>query len=282
MDEASELKNKGFLPQRQKGYYSLRVKVIGGGLGGAQLQALSDIAETYGRDQVHLTVRQSVEIPFLRREDLDEVVRKLAAAGLTPASLGPSLRTMTACPGAEVCPNGLVSPQTLAAALDRELDGSGLPHKFKIGLTGCHNNCLKAEENDIGLRGGLIPLWAVPGCCTHCGRCQKACPAKALIVTKTDLSYDMEKCVHCGRCFNVCPEKCWTGRPGWHMFFGGLFGNDIQTGRSLFPLLTGEPEIIRAITRSLDFFRQYGRKGERFGRTIKRVGWTELEKFMLG
>lgn len=278
----SELKKEGFIPQRQTGYFSLRLKVIGGRLEAENLRTLAELAQTHGRGHVHLTSRQSVEIPFIRMEEIPAVKGKLAEAELAPAGLGPGLRTMTACQGAAVCPSGLGLTQDLVETLERELDGSSLPHKFKIGLTGCHNNCLKAEENDIGLKGALIPMWSRPDLCVFCGLCQKACPVEAISVNKDDryLSLDSEKCVHCGRCFNKCPNKCWNGRPGWHLYFGGLFGNEIQIGRHLLGILTEDPEILAALNLALDFYRQHGRTKERFGRTINRLGWDSFADFM--
>jgi len=278
----SELKKTGFIPQRQAGFFCLRIRVLGGRLETENLLALAELARTHGRGQVHLTARQSLEIPFIRLEDIEEVKKKLAEAELAPASLRPGLRTMTACQGAALCPSGLVLPQDLIETLERELDGSGLPHKFKIGLTGCHNNCLKAEENDIGLKGGLIPLWSRPDLCTFCGLCQRVCPAAAIEVNKEDrqLGLDSEKCVHCGRCFNKCPEKCWNGQDGWHLFFGGLFGNDIQIGRCLGPIQTEDRAVLAIISRALDFYRAEGRTKERFGRTINRLGWDSFAEYM--
>lgn len=280
----SELKKEGFIPQRQKGYFSLRVKVLGGRLEAENLTALADLAQTFGRGHIHLTARQSMEIPFIRLEDIETVKKKLDEAGLAAASLRPGLRTMTACQGAAVCPSGLALTQDLVETLDRELDGSGLPHKFKIGLTGCHNNCLKAEENDIGLKGGLIPLWSRPDLCKFCGLCQKVCPVGALEVSPKErqLALFSEKCIHCGRCYNKCPNKCWTGRNGWHLYFGGLFGNDIQAGRRLPPILTTDRSLLATLSRALDFYRAHGRPKERFGRTINRLGWDVFVDFMAG
>lgn len=282
MASDSELKKGGFIPQRQEGFFALRLKVTGGRLTGAQLEALSGLAETYGRDEVHLTSRQGLEIPFIRMESVEAVKRDLEKGGLSAANIGPGLRTMTACPGADVCRRGLTAPQRLAAFLEENLDGRDLPHKFKIGLTGCHNNCLKTEENDIGLKGGLFPLWSAPDRCTFCGLCQKVCPAGAITVEDQELAFDSVKCVQCGRCYNKCPQKCWNGRSGWHLSFGGLFGNDIQNGRRLMSLRTDENEILAIMNKALEYYRQNGRKGERFGRTLKRLGWEHFEKNMKG
>lgn len=282
MTDYSALKRGGFIPQRQDGFFSLRIKVLGGRLEAENLTTLAALAETYGRGHVHLTTRQGLEIPFIRLGDIEAVKEALDEGGLRPASLAPGLRTMTACQGTSVCSSGLMAPQDMVETLDRELDGCELPHKFKIGVTGCPNNCIKAEENDIGLKGALIPLWTAPDRCTHCGLCQKACPVQAIVVTKDDLSYDSEKCIHCGRCYNRCPEKCWSGRPGWHLYFGGLFGNNIQLGRRFFPTLTEDRDVLAAIGRGLEFFRQNGKKRERFGLTVDRVGWDKLEDFLAG
>ena len=41
----------------------------------------------------------------------------------------------------------------------RDIFGHDLPHKFKFGVTGCQNNCLKAEENDVGIKGAIRVNW---------------------------------------------------------------------------------------------------------------------------
>ena len=57
--------------------------------------------------------------------------------------------------------------------------GRELPHKFKFGVTGCQNNCLKSEENDFGVKGGMIVSY-VEDACISCGVCVKACREGAL------------------------------------------------------------------------------------------------------
>ena len=277
----SDINRNGFTPQRQEGFFSLRVKTVGGRLTGIQLETLSRLAETYGRDEIHLTTGQDLEIPFIRLEALEAVQRDLAAGGLSPANTGPGLRTLTACLGADACRRGLASAQSLADFLDKNLDGRDLPRRFKIGLSGCHNNCLKAEENDIGLTGGLFPLWSVPDRCAFCGLCQKICPVGAITVGDRELTFDSVQCVQCGRCYNKCPQKCWNGRGGWHLSFGGLSG-DPESGRRLMWLKTDEKEILAIMNRALDYYRRNGVLGERFSRTLQRLGWPDFEKFMKG
>ncbi|UQZ87973.1 coenzyme F420 hydrogenase [Deltaproteobacteria bacterium Smac51] len=284
MTDLKALKQSGFIPQRQEGLFCLRVKVTGGLVPVDKMLILADIAEKYGAGKLHLTSRQSVEIPFIKRKNIEAVRQRLSENGLAPADLRPGIRTIAACQGSEVCQCGLINSQDKAQMLQKRLVDEPerqipIPHKFKIGITGCPNNCLKAEEHDIGLKGALIPSYNAEDC-THCGLCQKVCPAQAIKVSKTDLTYESDKCIHCGRCRNKCPENCWTGQEGIHLYFGGLFGNTIQAGRILGPTVTDDNAIVAIIQKALSYFETNGRKGERFGRTITRLGWDDFRSYM--
>ena len=171
------LKKGGFMRQKQKGYFSLRLQVVGGTLTSENIRAVSDVAEKYGHGYVHLTSRQGVEIPFIYVDDIDEVKTELEKGGVKPGVCGPRVRTVTACQGNEVCSSGCINTQELARELSERYFGRELPHKFKFGVTGCVNNCLKAEENDLGIKGGL------------------------------EVSYDKSKCKKC----NVCVRSCRSG-----------------------------------------------------------------------
>ena len=67
------LKKGGFMRQKQKNHFSLRLRVVGGNLSAAQLAKIAEVAEKFGEGHVHLTSRQSVEIPFIKLEQIDEV-----------------------------------------------------------------------------------------------------------------------------------------------------------------------------------------------------------------
>jgi dissimilatory sulfite reductase (desulfoviridin) alpha/beta subunit len=269
------LKSGGYMRQRQKDLFSVRLKVVGGQLAAAELKTITAAAEKFGQGVVHLTSRQGVEIPHVHLKDVDNLKEFLAKGGVSSGVCGPRVRTVTACQGSEVCPGGCVDTFEVAKRLSERYFGRELPHKFKFGVTGCKNNCLKAEENDMGVKGGLVVEWAGEEC-SYCGVCAKVCREGAIAVGEDSLSFDRSKCDHCGRCAKSCPTGSWRGTPGYILSFGGLFGNRVAPGRQLLPVITDPEAVYRCSDAALDFFSARANKGERFRMAVERAGWEAL------
>lgn len=282
-----ELKKGGFMKQVQKDLFSMRLRVIGGRVDGTQLKKIYEIAEKYGRGYIHLTSRQSIEIPFVNIKDIDAIKKEMAKAGVQMGACGPRVRTVTACQGSAVCSSGLIDTTELAYELDNKYYGKDLPGKFKIGITGCGNNCLKAEENDIGIKGGIKPEWDSESC-SFCGLCQAVCPTGAIKIDddKNNIVFDEEKCVYCGKCVKNCPQDAWKGENGYLLFFGGTFGSKIHIGRQIFHRVYNRDEVIKAVDFTIQFFKDHGKQSDRFFGTLERTGWNvfkeELGRFLDG
>lgn len=274
------LKKGGFMRQKQKGYFSLRLGVVGGQVTTEQLSAVVEVANTYGHGYIHLTSRQGIEIPFINIEDIEAVKETLAKGGIAPGVCGPRVRTVTACQGNAVCPNGCVDTEGIAKELSDRYFGRELPHKFKFGVTGCRNNCLKAEENDVGIKGGLAVNWIEENCIS-CGLCEKVCREGAIAYQDGKVSIDYGKCNNCGRCVFSCPSEAYEATEGYYVYFGGLFGNSINKGTSLVPFITDKDTLFRVCDAALTFFDENAKPGERFKFTLDRVGIDSLrEKVM--
>jgi len=274
-----ELKKGGFMKQVQKDRFSLRIRLAGGQIEADQLKKVYEIAQRYGQGYVHLTSRQSIEIPFIKLADVDVVKQELAQAGLQPGACGPRVRTITACQGSTICPSGLIDTTELAKEFDQKYGGRELPHKFKLGITGCGNNCLKAEENDLGVKGGVKPNW-LDSKCNFCGLCEAVCPTQAIKVQKSDkqLLFKDQECNYCGKCVKACPVEAWEGQSGFIVSFGGLFGKRIAVGKQLLPILFSKDNLHKVVEITLEFFKKHGKQSERFGNTLDRVGWELLKK----
>ena len=108
------LKKGGFMRQKQKNNFSLRLAVVGGNLTAENLKIIAEVADKYGDGHVHLTSRQSVEIPFIKLDDVEEVKEVLATGGCKPGVCGPRVRTITACQGSQICPSGNIDTYGLA------------------------------------------------------------------------------------------------------------------------------------------------------------------------
>lgn len=273
------LKKGGFMRQKQKNKFSLRLRVVGGYLTTQQLGAVQRAADKYGDGYVHLTSRQSVEIPFVDLADIEAVKAELATGGVEPGVCGPRVRTVTACQGQDVCPSGCINTLALAREIDVRYFGQELPHKFKLGITGCQNNCLKAEENDVGIKGGMKVKWKKEACIL-CGVCEKICREGALTVRENEIILDESKCNYCGRCVNACPTDAWDCESGYIVSFGGLFGNSIFKGESFLPLITSEDTLMRVIDAAIEFFKENANSNERFKFTIDRYGWDKFRQRM--
>lgn len=271
------LKKGGFMRQKQKDHFSLRLSVVGGQVSAAQLAAITKVAEKYGHGYIHLTSRQGIEIPFIRLQDIDEVKAALAEGGAKPGVCGPRVRTITACQGSAVCPNGCIETEELAQELNDRYFGKELPHKFKFGITGCQNNCLKAEENDLGIKGGVKVAWKKEDC-INCGVCEKVCREAAIRIANGVVEIDQEKCNYCGRCALSCPTDAYETVPGYMISFGGLFGNKINKGEAIIPFVEDKEALFRICDAALRFFEENAKPGERFKFTIDRVGKEKFDE----
>ena len=134
----------------------MRIKIPYGGVSPEQLELLADIAEEYSDAIVHITTRQDVQLHFIHIEDTPDLMRRLAAVGITTReACGNSVRNVTACPRSGVCHTEAFDVSPYASALMRFLlghpDVQDFGRKFKPAFSGCeHEACGLVFMHDIG------------------------------------------------------------------------------------------------------------------------------------
>jgi sulfite reductase (ferredoxin) len=149
--------NQGVYGQRQGGHNQmLRVKIPHGRLEPEQLETLAYIGETYSRGWGHLTTRQNAQFHFVQLEQTPEVLRLLAAVGLTSReACGDTVRNVMGCHLAGACPFEVVDISPWAQAVTdlflRNPIAQRLPRKFKVNFSGCATDCGQAMFNDVGV-----------------------------------------------------------------------------------------------------------------------------------
>jgi sulfite reductase beta subunit-like hemoprotein len=148
----------GTYGQRQPGFQMLRVKVAAGVVKPSQLRVLARIADEYSTGRGHLTTRENVQFHFVKLESVPAAMRLLADSWLTTReACGNTIRNVTSCPVAGICPGEAfdVTPYALGVSryLLRHPDFHDLPRKFKIAFSGCADDggCAVAGIHDIGL-----------------------------------------------------------------------------------------------------------------------------------
>ena len=147
------IKKGGFMRQKQKGCFSLRIAVVGGNLTAENIKTVAEVAEKYGHGYVHMTSRQGIEIPFIKVEDINVVKEELAKGGVGTGVCGPRVRTVTACQGG----------MTVECSHD---------DCIQCGV------CVKAcREGALSMEDGRIIIDRDK--CNNCARCVKSCPTDA-------------------------------------------------------------------------------------------------------
>lgn len=275
--DVSALKSGGYMKQRQPDLFAVRVKAMHGNLTTEQTMKIAELAKKYGRGEIHLTMRQGVEIPYVHFDNLKRITDELKELDLVLGACGPRFRCVTACQGSTLCVHALGNTQDLAVRLDKKYYGmSGLPHKFKIGLTGCTYSCAKPQENDAGFTAVVEPKWG-DNECINCGLCAESCPSGAMTMNDQCVPVlDASKCINCGECIHCCPTGTWEiGKRGWNAFVGGKWGREPQLG-VLFEKLVQDDEVIPLVEALVNVYKKLGKHRERFGAMINRIG---LEAF---
>ena len=283
-DEVKRVKGMGFLwDKRTPDTFNARVITKNGKITAQQHRAIAEACEKFGSGEVTMTVRLTLEIQGVRYENIQPLIDFLAAHGLHTGGTGKRVRPVVSCKGT-TCQYGLIDTFALSEKIhERFYEGMRdivLPHKFKIAVGGCPNNCVKPDLNDLGVIGQRIPT-VYPDKCRGCKKCrvEAACPIKTAHVEEGKIVIKPEDCNHCGRCRNQCPFGAVTDyRDGYKIYIGGRWGKRVAQGRALSAIFTTEDEVMRVVERAIVLFRDEGIDGERFSDTVARIGFEEVER----
>jgi dissimilatory sulfite reductase (desulfoviridin) alpha/beta subunit len=275
----NQLKSGGFIKQTQKNLFTVRLRCPGGMLRSAQLQKAAHIAEKYGQGQIHLSVRQSVEIPYVHYQHFEAIGQELAEVEWSVASCGPRVRVPTACAGCSYNPNGLMDTQALCAEVDRRYFGTATDHhKFKLSFSGCPIDCFRTRDMDLGFQGMVEP-GLDEELCTGCGLCVKGCEDAALTMEGDLPRRDLDRCTYCGDCIKVCPVDAMVAkRRGWLARVGGKHGKHPLFAYEVAQFLSDE-QACSLIEKTLEWYRENAQGRERIGAAIARLG---LQSYLEG
>jgi len=149
----------------QESYFMMRLTNCGGVLEPGQLRAIGEVARDYakgpvenpefGNGWVDFTTRQSIQLHWLKLEDIPEIWEKLEAVGVSSRSAGgDTMRNISGCPVAGKAEEYVESRELLdeiQAGIRGDDTLCNMPRKFNISVSGCRQGCAQDSINDIGL-----------------------------------------------------------------------------------------------------------------------------------
>lgn len=281
-EDEARVKGLGFLRNRGTSRFSGRVVPRGGVFSPEELMALAQCAQKFGHGPVAFTSRMTAEIVGIDYQDIEPARQFMAQHNLYFGGTGAKVRPVTCCKGT-TCVYGNCDTQALAAKLHDEfyvgMAQVKLPHKFKIGVGGCPNSCVKPSLNDFAVEGRRAPVLELDKC-RGCKVCQveQCCPVHAVQVREGKVVIDPQKCLDCGVCVGKCPFGAVAKESPvrYQVYVGGTWGKTKRMGTPLSRRVE-EEEIIPLIHRTIQWFKDNAQPKERLGKAIDRIGMEAFE-----
>lgn len=285
-DEIKRVKGLGFLHNKGTDAFSARILTVNGKVTPKQLVCVAEAAALHATGDVTFTSRQTMEVQGVPFDKIEAFRAHLAQAGLETGGTGPRVRPVACCKGT-TCQYGAIDTFSVAQKIHQRFyvgyHGVQLPHKFKIAVGGCPNNCVKPDLNDLGVIGQRVPAYD-SAACAGCGVCvvEKACPVGAAKKKGPAMQIDTASCINCGSCVGRCPfDAIAACTIGYKVVLGGFWGKRGRRGLD-FPMIFGsEDEVFDVIEKAILLYREYGKPGERFGMMIERLGFEEIVRHLL-
>jgi dissimilatory sulfite reductase (desulfoviridin) alpha/beta subunit len=286
-EQINSVKGKGFLRDKTTpDCFNARVITVNGKVTTQKMRVVLEAADRFGNGEVAFTTRQTVEVQRIPYENIEPFCAFLEENGLMTGGTGKKVRPVVSCKGT-TCVFGLADTYEISRQIHEKFyvgyHGVVLPHKFKIAVGGCPNNCVKPDLNDVGVIGQRRPVINAEACrgCNVCA-VEKACPMKAVSLVGAKAQVDENICNNCGRCNKKCPFGAFEGyEDGYKIYVGGRWGKKGARGRELGVFIKSVDELMDTVEKAILFFKAYGIDGERFAETLERIGFENAERIIL-
>ena len=284
--DENRVKALGFLRNRGTDNFSGRIITVNGKITADQNKRISEAAELFGNGIITFTSRLTVEVQGIPYDKIEEFRAYIAKNGLVTGGTGPKVRPIVSCKGT-TCQYGSIDTFALSEEIHQKFFNGyshvKLPHKFKIGVGGCPNNCIKPDLNDLGIVGQKVPSF-YKNECMKCKKCtvEQICPMEAAKLVNGILEINKNECNNCGRCIGKCHFSAIVdGSVGYKVYIGGRWGNQIAIGKPLSKIFTNKKEVIDIVEKTILLYKEQGKTGERLSQTIERLGFEYVEAQLL-
>ncbi|MEW6410639.1 MAG: hypothetical protein AB1488_11120 [Nitrospirota bacterium] len=258
---------------------------------------ICEIADKYGDLSLHmLTTNYNIEICGIMSDDaMKGATLELNSIGYDVGSAGDSIRNIPDCMGPALCEYALIDTPRIKHFMTKhyidDIQYPRFPFKIKTKMSGCPNECGKAVlHGDIGIIGVFKDLpnvnnerlknWVKNGgninwVCDHC-------PTDAMKWDGEKLEIDGNRCIRCMYCINRVPAIKPGDDRGIAITAGGKMKGKFgpMKGKVIFPFIKITPpdykELVQAFNRICDVYDDHGKKKERIGDMIQRVGFDRF------
>ena len=146
-EQIRQVKGLGCLQdKRYNDIFNVRVLTRNGRITTDEIRTIAEAADTYGSGKVAMTSRLTIEIQGVKYDNIEPMIAFLKEKGLDCGGTGAKVRPVVSCKGT-TCQYGLIDTFSLSEKIHEQFylgyHGVALPHKFKIAVGGCPNNCVK-------------------------------------------------------------------------------------------------------------------------------------------
>lgn len=151
-DEERPHNEKMHANKQRDGTYSIVPQMQGGLTTPKELKTLADIAVKYEVPTIKVTGGQRIDLLGIPKENLNDMWDEMTEVGMEAGyAYGKATRTCKSCVGTDHCMMGTQDSMGLSIKMENAVWSHFMPHKFKMGVSGCPRNCAEVTIKDFGV-----------------------------------------------------------------------------------------------------------------------------------